>query len=85
LTPVKKLAEQRTNAYKRRIESEYSNLGWGADVLLKAREQSLSTEWMKAPTAKWGLLEWWIGAVAWYDDRSSITDKFVSSPKIISW
>jgi hypothetical protein len=27
LTPVKKLAEQRTNAYKRRIESEYSNLG----------------------------------------------------------
>ena len=83
LTPVKKLAENRTPAYKRRIEKEYAKLWWGADVLLNARNESLKKlEWK--PTANGEIRGWWIGAVAWYDDRNSITDKFVSSPKIIS-
>ncbi len=84
LTPVKKLAEHRTAAYERRIKSEYSALKWGADVLITARNSALE-RLNNVPTAKGDLKEWWIGAVAWYDDRNSITDKFVSSPKIINW
>ena len=84
LTPVKKLAEHRTSAYERRIKSEYSNLVWGSDILITARNAALE-RLNNVPTAKGDLKEWWIGAVAWYDDRNSITDKFVSSPKIISW
>ena len=84
LTPVKKLAEHRTASYERRIKSEYSKLWWGADVLIAARNAALE-RLSNTHTAKGDLKEWWIGAVAGYEDRTSITDKFVSSPKIISW
>jgi len=84
LTPVKKLAEARTSSYERRIKSEYHelNLDEGATILINARNEALKKlEWK--PTAAGDLKEWWIGAVAWYDLRNSIKDKFVSSPKII--
>ena len=84
LTPVKNLAEHRTASYERRIKSEYSKLWWGADVLIAARNAALE-RLSNTHTAKGDLKEWWIGAVAGYEDRTSITDKFVSSPKIISW
>ena len=85
LTPVKKLAEKRKNAYERKIGNEYKELPEGSSVLLAARNESLKKLNDKM-TAKWELKMEWIGAVAWYDGVwDTINDKFVSSPKIISW
>ena len=85
LTPVKYLANKRTDAYERKIKNEYAKLGNGSKALLEARNKSLEKLNGKM-TAKWELKTGWIGAVAWYDGvGDTINDKFVSSPKIISW
>lgn len=83
LTPVKKLAEARTQAYEMRIEKEYASFPKAIDLIKSARNESLGKLQWK-PTATWAMKSERIGAVAGYDSQDQVDDKFVGSPKLIS-
>lgn len=91
LTPVRKLADMRTNSYNYRIENEYKT-AWApewAKALKAAREKALNQlngrTTATAVDDNWNtIFHKWIWAVAWYDLRNQIDDKFVSWPKIIT-
>ena len=88
LTPVREIANARTDSYLWRLDKEYAsynNEPWFNNVkplITSVRESALS-QINNLQTASWNLYKNAIGDVSAYWNNGDIEDKFVSTPKMI--